>query len=269
MVGKVVLAGMVLALAPAVASADYSDVSMSGRMTRSPVAGGGATKLVLTLQDNGPQGALGVTMDFTAPDGVEVTDANGCSVKGTYVHCAVGDMAEGQTRELAIGLRGVKKGGYDLEAISYTETYDPNRENDKAHSQLQVTSTVTSTQQHFTASSHSGSGTSPVRIHSSSVQHIMRAGGVRTKVTPSGSGSIDVHCTISVPGHGSLTIAEQWRPHVAAGQSVSLYMGTTAKMKRVLRSGFARAGRMHAVIRVRFQNGDTTKFTLHGLTVVP
>src|SRR3954452_13794449 len=117
MLGKLVLAGAVLAVAPAVASADYSDVSMSARMTRSPVAGGGATKLVLTLADNGPQGALGVTVDFTAPDGVEVAAANGCSVKGTYVHCALGDMAEGETRELVIDLRGMTKGGYDLEAI--------------------------------------------------------------------------------------------------------------------------------------------------------
>jgi len=267
MVGKLVLAGVVLAVTPALASADYSDVSNSARMTRSPVAGGGATRMVLTLADNGPQGALDVTVDFTAPDGVEVTDANGCTVKGTFVHCAVGDMAVGETRQLVIALRGMTKGSYDLEAISYTGTYDPNQENSKAHAQLQVTSTAAT--QHFTASSHGSSGTLPVRIRAASVQRILKTGGITTSVTPSGTGSIDVHCTISVPGHGSLTIAEQWRKSVAGGRSVSLYLGTTSKMKRVLRSGFARAGRMHAVISVRFQHGSTSSTFRRGLTVVP
>ena len=268
MVGKLVLAGVVLAVTPAIASADYSDVSTSAYMTRSPVAGGGATKMVVTLADNGPDGALDVTVDFTAPDGVEVTGANGCTVKGTYVHCAVGGMAVGETRQLVIALRGVTKGTYDLEAISYTGSYDPNQENSKAHAQLQVTSTAASTQ-HFTASSHGSSGTLPVRIRAASVQRIMKTGGVRTSVTPGATGSVDVHCTISVPGHGSLTIAEQWRKSVPGGRSVALYLGTTAKMKRVLRSGFARAGRMHAVIRVRFQNGSTTSTWRRAITVVP
>src|SRR5262245_7616151 len=138
MVGKLVLAGVVLAVTPAIAAADYSDVSMSARMTRSPVAGGGATKLVLTLQDNGPQGALDVYVNFTAPDGVAVEGANGCSVKGTYVHCVVGGMAVGETRQLAIALRGATKGRYDLEAIAYTGTYDPNPKNGEAHAQLEV-----------------------------------------------------------------------------------------------------------------------------------
>jgi hypothetical protein len=260
-----VLAGVVLAVAPAAASATVSDVSMTARMTRSPVAGGGATQLVLTLADNGPDGALDTVVDFTAPDGVAVESANGCVVKGTYVHCEVGDMAEGETRELVIALRGMTKGGYDLLAIVYTGTYDPNRENDKAHAQLQVTSTAAA--QHFTASSHS-SPTAPLRIRAASRQRVLRTGGVRTSVLASGSGSIDVHCTISVPGHGSLTIAEQWRPHVAAGQSVALYLGTTPAMKRVLRSGFARAGSMHAVIRVRFQHGGAAQVWRKSLTVV-
>jgi hypothetical protein len=269
MVGKLVLAGVVLAVTPAIASADYSDVSTSAYMTRSPVGGGGATNMVVTLADNGPDGALDVTVDFTAPDGVEVTGANGCEVKGTYVHCAVGGMAVGETRKLVIALRGVTKGSYDLEAISYTGTYDPNQENSKAHAQLQVTSTAAAAPQHFTASSHGSSGTLPVRIRSASLQRIMKTGGVRTSVTPSGTGSIDVHCTISVPGHGSLTIAEQWRKNITGGRAVSLYLGTTSKMKRVLRSGFARAGRMHAVISVRFQSGSATSTWRRGITVVP
>ena len=270
MVGRLLLAGVVLAVTPALASADYSDVSMSGRMTRSPVAGGGATRMVLTLADNGPDGALDVVVDFTAPDGVAVAGANGCTVKGTYVHCELGGLAEGETRELGIDVRGEQKGSYDLEAIAYTGTYDPNRENDKAHTQLQVTSNAPATQ-HFNAPSPSsgGSGAAPVRIRAAAFQHILRTGGVTTRVVPGGSGSIDVHCTISVPGHGPLTIAEQWRPSVAAGQAVSLYLGTTSKMKRVLRSGFARAGRMHAVVSVRFQHGGSTVFFHRGLTVVP
>lgn len=266
MVGKLVLAGVVLAVAPAVAAADYADVSMSGRMTRSPVAGGGATSLVLTLEDNGPDGALDVIVDFTAPDGVDVTGANGCAVKGTYVHCALGGMVEGETRELVIALRGRTKGSYDLEAIAYTGSYDPNPENSKAHAQLQVTSSVTT--QRFSASSR-GSGAAPVRIAAPRVQRILKTGGITTRVVPAGSGSIDVHAVILVPGHGPLTIAEQWRPHVAAGHAVSLYLGTTAAMKRVLRSGFARAHRMRAVIRVRFQSGGATRFRRSTLSVVP
>ena len=88
-------------------------------------------------------------------------------------------------------------------------------------------------------------------------------------MTPFGTGSIDVHCVISVPGHGPLTIAEQWRKLVPAGRSVSLYLGTTAKMKRVLRSGFARAGSMHAVISVRFRSASRDVTWRRGLTVAP
>lgn len=256
-----------LAAAPAYAGWG-GDVSASASLTRSPVGGGGPTTLVFDVADNGPGGATGLILDFTAPDGIAVTEAPGCAISYRYVHCELGDYAEGQVGQVKVGLRGDVKGQYDLQGTLYTSTWDPNRENDTTHAQLEVKSTAKQAPGTGGSTGSGGSGDSgdepdsevlgssrsSLRVRARGTQRILKTGGIAVLVTPGADGPLDVRATVRVPGHGPLKLASVWRRSGTPGRTERIWLGTTPAMKRVLRAGFRRAGEMRATVRIRYES---------------
>src|SRR4051812_26777999 len=78
-----------------------ADVDVSGHAEPQPIRLGAVSTYKVTAKNDGPDGALGIDLQTTVPDGVEITSVehfggNSCSVQGTFVRCDLGDFAREQ-----------------------------------------------------------------------------------------------------------------------------------------------------------------------------
>jgi len=113
------------------------------------IEGGGATLALpgtviytLTVENAGPDAALGVLVSDPLPLGESyLSDDAGCTVAGQTVSCALGELADGETRTIHLAVAvGVSLGEQTVTntATATSATYDPNPANNASSASLQT-----------------------------------------------------------------------------------------------------------------------------------
>ncbi len=100
-----------------------------------------------------------------------------------------------------------------------------------------------------------------------SKQRLLKSGGVLLHVAGDGDGALDARATVVLPGGRSLVLARVWRGKVRKAQDVRVWLGTTATMKRALRSAFAKRRTLHALVRVVYGTAPHTRTVTRTIAV--
>lgn len=114
-----------------------ADVSVSGHAEPQPIKRGGTSELKITPKNDGPGSAYGIDLQVDVPSQLKILEVRnyggyGCSVKGTFVRCNLGDFANQQLAVVRIKVKGMKRGTWVSNARVYSSGItDPNGGNNQ------------------------------------------------------------------------------------------------------------------------------------------
>lgn len=125
-----------------------ADLSISQTDTPDPVVVGNPLIYTITVKNNGPSEATGVTFTDTLPSGVSLKSATSsqgnCSPSGQIITCALGDLSAGTTTTVTLTVTPSSRGtSTNAAEVSGNET-DPDNANNR--SQIQTTVTAPTSQ---------------------------------------------------------------------------------------------------------------------------
>jgi uncharacterized repeat protein (TIGR01451 family) len=117
-----------------------ADLSLTKTDSPDPVTVGNDLTYTLTVTNNGPDAAAGVTISDTLPSGVTFVSATGCTHASGTVTCAVGDLGNGAsaTRTIVVTPTAANPSLSNTAAVTAT-TGDPNTANNSATETTTVT----------------------------------------------------------------------------------------------------------------------------------
>ncbi len=119
-----------------------ADLAISKTAAASPLAPGETASFTLTVVNNGPTAATGVTVTDTLPAGLAYAgaDVGGCSVAAETVTCAVGDLAVGGSATFVLQAKVTRETAGELvnSATVVGEQPDPVEANDAASASIAV-----------------------------------------------------------------------------------------------------------------------------------
>ncbi|MDT0187071.1 hypothetical protein Q9S36_43490 [Microbacterium sp. ARD31] len=125
-------------------AAPSADVTVATRTTTSPVVAGRPVQYVVTVGNDGPSDAAGVTLGDQLPAGITgiaaSTTAGSCTVSGSAVDCALGTIAAGRSVQVTIDglLAAGATGTLANSATATTTTADPAPGNDTGTSSVAI-----------------------------------------------------------------------------------------------------------------------------------
>jgi uncharacterized repeat protein (TIGR01451 family) len=133
--------GAVVTDTVSVAVQPLADVTLAKQASPTAVAGQGIA-YTLTVRNNGPSAAVAVVVTDTAPAGVTVSAAPGCTISGATVVCVVGVLAAGEARTFMLGgsVDANIPPGASLEnrAVATSSTPDPDPTNNQANADTSI-----------------------------------------------------------------------------------------------------------------------------------
>lgn len=121
-----------------------ADVDISGHAEPQPIRMGASSQFKFTVKNDGPDGALGISMQTTIPYNLRITKivrygGYSCDQKGTFVKCYFGDFRREQEGVVRIFVKPRKTGFYHAKAtVSSTDGTDPNGGNGQVTATLGV-----------------------------------------------------------------------------------------------------------------------------------
>ncbi|NUM48617.1 MAG: DUF11 domain-containing protein, partial [Anaerolineales bacterium] len=111
-------------------TAESADLSVVIADSADPVNVGDMVTYVITITNNGPDAATGITLVDTLPAGVGyISDDAGCSETAGVITCALGDLASGGSIAIHITVSADQAGTWTNTASVTSEVADPNSEN--------------------------------------------------------------------------------------------------------------------------------------------
>jgi hypothetical protein len=220
-----------------------ADLSVSGHAEPQPIHVGERSEFKFTVQDNGPDTALAVKLQVRVSSGVKIVDAlayggQSCSVDGTFVQCDIGDLVKLQQAVVRVRVQGVSTGtfsgradvfGYDIE--------DPNGGNNQVTATLGVIPVGASGGTTGTPSSSGG-----LSLTARDPQSILRTGGVTIRAVVPRTGTLRLRGSVRTAS-GKVALVGVARG-VRAGETVSVFMGTTAGALSRIRTGLRSRSRL-------------------------
>ncbi len=110
-----------------------ADLALTKTDWPDPVLAGGELTYTLTVTNNGPSEATGVTITDTVPAGVSVISATGCTNPSGTVTCLIGTLANGASQTRTIVVRpAVANPSLSNTASVSASSIDPNMANNSA-----------------------------------------------------------------------------------------------------------------------------------------
>lgn len=120
-----------------------SDLSVSKSDSPDPATVGGDVTYTVTVANNGPSGATGVTVTDTLPTDVAFVSAipgeGSCAQPGGIITCSLGNLASGATATVAIVVTATAAGTMSNTASVTANESDPNTANNTATATTTVT----------------------------------------------------------------------------------------------------------------------------------
>ncbi|MCS7197320.1 MAG: S8 family serine peptidase [Candidatus Bipolaricaulota bacterium] len=122
-----------------------ADLVLTKSDTPDPVAAGNALTYTLTVTNNGPETASGVTLSDPLPSGVTFVSATSsqgsCTHAGGTVTCALGTLPNGATASVTLTVTAHTAGTLTNTASVTSEAFDPQIDNNSASASTTVTGT--------------------------------------------------------------------------------------------------------------------------------
>ncbi len=283
------LFGLLLAALPAAGSADvctHADclggISVAASLVTPVVQPGATVQMQLTVTNNGPPESVWVS-PVVPPVNVFPP---GCTAQPDNEELCFGkELATGESQQFTLTFGVLTAGTFQVGGrglLEHAEHPGSGRLRDApgagarrrpAPSPAPATTTATTTPAAPAASATPTSGpahTAPapkVQITLASHQRVLKTGGVMLHVKPAGPGTLDARAIVSLPGGRSLTLARIWQRNVRTGQSVRVWLGTTAAMKRALKAGLAKHRTLRARVRVVYGTAPATRTLVRTVTL--
>lgn len=216
-----------------------ADLVVSGHAEPQPIRVGEHSEYKFTAQNDGPDSAVSVKMNIDVPAGLKILatyvyGGNGCSVSGTFVSCDLGDFQKLQQAVVRIDVEGDNVGTFlaKAEVFGY-DIQEPSGGNN------QVTATLGVIPADGNSGSSSGSGTynnGQLTLRATDPQRILKAGGVTIRAVVPKTGTLRLRGSVRTSS-GAVPLVGVARG-VRAGETVSVFMGTTGANLRRIRAGF-------------------------------
>jgi hypothetical protein len=250
------------------------DMTIWGYGVRQPIYRDDTTQLKFVVKNNGPGRATGVWLQATVPAALHIRatrlyGGRSCSVKGTFVKCALGDFVSQQNATVLVDVRGDAVGTWITQADVYsTDGKDISGGNGQVGATIMVKPRDSAVAPPQTAWPDGSYGTPPpgyslaarMRARFAKLQHVVRDGGLRISLRLPRGGRLLVGAKIRVPG-GFVHLASVGREHVTNRRAWTFWLGATADAHEQLRRALRTRGALAARVWVRYKD-ETIRYDL-------
>jgi hypothetical protein len=250
------------------------DMTIWGYGVRQPIYRDDTTQLKFVVKNNGPGRATGVWLQATVPAALHIRatklyGGGSCSVKGTFMKCALGDFVSQQNATVLVDVRGDAVGTWITQADVYsTDGKDTSGGNGQVRATIMVKPRDSASAPAQTAWPDGSYGTPPpgyslaarMRARFAKLQHVVRDGGLRISLRLPRGGRLLVGAKIRVPG-GFVHLASVGREHVTNRRAWTFWLGASPDAHAQLRRALRTRGALAARVWVRYKD-ETIRYAL-------